>query len=159
MKERCLSLIVSLFVVLNLISCSAIKINWDSNSNKQIASNIYLGILGTDIANEDIDIQKEALFYVSKFQKILATIELDGVGAKLDITEIMELVEDEIKTDIDPRIILICQNIIEGNLGNFQVEAGEDDVEVGEDAIEALKNVRIIIDLVVEKLTGNVEEK
>ncbi len=63
MKHTILSLIVLL-----LPSCGVIdikrdsnQIKWDSNQNGRIVADIHLGILVADIAEESIDVQKEAL--------------------------------------------------------------------------------------------------
>lgn len=131
-----------------LTSCGSVKIDWDSSRNKQIARDIHSGILVADITNEDVDIQEDALVILSYCQVFLKQME---PNVNLDISGILALIRHEVTTEpvkrylsVDPRIIKIVLNTIEGKLDGIQVEMEDD----------ALKNVRVIVDLVIERLEG-----
>jgi hypothetical protein len=139
---------IAWLLVLFLTSCGVIDITIVSTQNGRIAADIHSGILVADIAEEDIDVQKEALVVLQYIQTFLRTFKPEG--GVINVSKIMVLIRQEMNSEsakhylkVDPRIVIIVLNTLERDFSSLEVK-----VESG-----ALKDIIIITDLVVERLT------
>lgn len=124
-----------------IVGCAGIEFSAERVRTKQIAGNIYAGILAADMAETKKDVQAAAFEVFGELRKHLETVR----EGKITIDAIFQAVR-MLNPRLDPQALELCQAVVEANIGDIQVS-------ISKDAQQFLQVFVEIVEMVHNKLS------